>query len=195
MDAVVLLRGFSLQMYRVTLNMYSLDGADVFASAAAHAQFRSGLRNSQTALKRNHVDGLYRAVLGTGSATGAVHVHYTDILVEYHAARLGAVLLLNRKRSDCTGRAYLATKVAVIVAVAVIKFHDRLHYSAQTVFHTGRFEHMAWALADAQMAGGAVLKQVPVADGAGRGHGHTLILLARYLGLKGGRSKGCNDQR
>ena len=91
-------------MYGITLNMYGLDGAYILAATAAYAQFRSGLGNGQTAFKRNHVDCLYGTVLGACSATGAVHVHYADILVEYHAARLCAVFLLNRKRFDCSGR-------------------------------------------------------------------------------------------
>ena len=139
-------------MYGITLNMYGLDGAYILATSTAYAQFRSGLRNGQTAFKRNHVDCLYGTVLGACSATGAVHVHYADILVEYHAARLCAVFLLNRKRFDCSGRAYLAAKVAVIVAVAVIKFHNRLHYAAQTIFHASRLEYVAGAFAYAKMA-------------------------------------------
>ena len=168
MDVAVLLRSLSLQMYGISLNMHSLDRADILASAASYAKFRSGLRYSQTSFKRNHVNGLYWAVLSAGTATGTVHVHYADILVEYHASRLGAVFLLNCKRSDCTGWADLAAKVAVIVAVSVIKFHYRLHYTAQTVFHAGRFEYMARAFAHAEMAGCAVFQQVPVAYGSGR---------------------------
>ena len=139
-------------MYGVPLNMDSLDRADVFASAATYAYLRSGLRYGQSTFKRHHVDSLYRAVLGAGSAAGTVHVDYADVLVEYHTTRLGAMLLLNGERLDCSGRANLAAQVAVIVAVALIKLHHGLHYASYTVFQTGRLKHMAGAFAYAQMA-------------------------------------------
>ena len=75
------------------------------------------------------MDGLDWAVFGAGSAAGAVHVYYADILVEYYAARLGAVLLLNRDGENGTCGAYLTAKVAVIVAVTLVKLHYGLHYS------------------------------------------------------------------
>ena len=96
-----MLRGFCCEVYGVPLNMDSLDRADVFASAATYAYLRSGLRYGQSTFKRNHVDSLNRAVLGAGSAAGAVHVYHAYILVEYHTTRLGAMLLLNGERLQC----------------------------------------------------------------------------------------------
>ena len=152
LDGGILLGGFGLQVDVIALYVDSLDGTDELAAAATYAQFGSGLGDGQTSLERNHVDGLYGAVLGAGSATGAVHVNHADVLVEYNASGLGVVLLLNRERLDGTGGAYLAAEVAVIVAVAVIKLHDRLHDAAQTVLHTGGFKNVAGTLAHAEMA-------------------------------------------
>ena len=178
----------------ITLNVYGLDGADEFASAASYAQVRCGLGNGKASLERNHMYSLDGAVLGAGSAAGAVHVHYADILVEYYAAGLSALLLFNCKRFDGTGRAHLAAYGAAVVAVAVIKLHYRLHHAAQSIFQASRLEYMAGAFAYAKMAGGAVLQQIPVADGSGRRHRYTLIFLTRNLGLKSGRSKSGNCQ-
>ena len=139
-------------MYRITFNVYCLYRADELTAAASYAHFGRGLGNGQTTLKRNHVDGLYGAVLGAGSATGTVYVYNADILVEYHTSGLGFVFLLNRERLYGAGRADLAAQVAVKVAVAVIKLHDRLHDTAQSVLHTCGLENMAGALAHAKMA-------------------------------------------
>ena len=85
---------------------------------------------------------MYGTMLGAGSAAGAVHVDYANVLVEYHAAGLGMMLIFNRQRLYCTGRAYLAAKIAVIVAVALIEFHYRLHHTAQSVFKPGWLENV-----------------------------------------------------
>ena len=142
----------------IALNVDSLDWAYELAAAASYAEIRSGLGDGEASLKGNHVDGLYGAVLSAGSATGAVYIYYADILVEYHAPRLCMVFLLNGKRFDGSCGAYLAAQVAVIVAVALVKLHHGLHDAPQAVFHSGRFEHMAGALAYTQVAGGAVLE-------------------------------------
>ena len=107
--------------------------------------------------------GLNGAVLGTGSATGAVHVDHADVDVEYNPTWLCAVLLFYCQRLDGTGGAYLAAQVAIIVAVAFVKLHYGLHYTAKSVFHTCGLEHMAWTFAYAQMACRAMLEQVLVA--------------------------------
>ena len=83
--------------------MNSFDGADELAAAATHTKLGSSLRYGKTTLERNHVDSLYSAVLGAGSAAGTVHVDYADVLVEYHTTRLGAMLLLNGERLDFSG--------------------------------------------------------------------------------------------
>ena len=150
--ACVLLRSFCLQVDRITLYVDSFDGADEFAAAASYTKVRCGFRNGQTSLERNHVDGLYGAVFGTGSATGAVHVYNTYVYVEDYAARLGLVFLLNSERLDGAGGAYLAAEVAVIVTIAVVKLHDRLHDAAQSILHTCGFENVAGTLAHAKMA-------------------------------------------
>ena len=136
----------------VALYVDGLDGADELTATATYAELRVGVRYGESSLKRYHVDGLYGAVLGAGSAAGSVYVHHADILVEYHASGLCAVLLLNRKGLDGSGGADLAAEVAVIVAVTLVKFHDGLHDAAQSVFHTGGFKHVAGAFAYAQMA-------------------------------------------
>ena len=148
----VLLGSFCLEVNGITLDVYCLDGADEFASAASYAQVRCGLGNGKASLERNHMYSLDGTVLGAGSATGAVHVYHADILVEYHAAGLGPMFLLNRERLYGTGGADLAAQVAVIIAVTVSKFHYRLHHAAQTVFQTGGFENMARTLAHTKMA-------------------------------------------
>ena len=129
-------------MNRITFNVYCLYRADELTAAASYAHFGRGLGNGQTTLKRNHVDGLYGAVLGAGSATGAVNVDDTDIDVKHYTARLGLMLLFNCEGFDGTCRTYLAAQVAVIVAIAFVKLHDRLHYTSQTVLHTCGFEHV-----------------------------------------------------
>ena len=129
-------------MNGITFDVHSLDGADELTAAASYAHFGRGLGNGQTTLKRNHVDGLYGAVLGAGSATGAVNVDDTDIDVKHYTARLGLMLLFNCEGFDGTCRTYLAAQVAVIVAIAFVKLHDRLHYTSQTVLHTCGFEHV-----------------------------------------------------
>ena len=139
-------------MNGITFDVHSLDGADELATATTDAEIRSGFGNSQTSLERNHVDGLYGAVLGAGSATGAVNVDDTDIDVKHYTARLGLMLLFNCEGFDGTCRTYLAAQVAVIVAIAFVKLHDRLHYTSQTVLHTCGLENMAGALAHAKMA-------------------------------------------
>ncbi len=139
-------------MNRITFSVFCLYRADELTAAASYAHFGRGLGNGQTTLKRNHVDGLYGAVLGAGSATGAVHVNHADVLVEYNASGLGVVLLLNRERLDGAGRADLAALFAVKVAVSVINLHDWLHDTAQSVLHTCGFENVAGALAHAKMA-------------------------------------------
>ena len=163
MDVGVLLGGFGLEVDGIALNVNGFDGADELAAAAAYAQVGGGFGDGQASLKGNHVDGLYRAVLGAGSATGAVYVDYADILVEYHSAGLGAVFLLDSKRTDGSGGANLAAKIAVIVAVTLVKLHNGLHHSSKAVLHTCGLEHVAGALAYAKVAGGAVVQQVPVA--------------------------------
>ena len=152
LDVGILLGGFGLQVDGVALYVDSLDGADEFAAAASYAKVGGGLRDGQASLKRHHVDSLDGTVLGAGSAAGAVNVDYADILVKDHAAGLGAVFLLYGKRFDGSGRADLAAQGAVIVAVALVKFHYRLHDATQAILHTGRLEYMAGALAYAQMA-------------------------------------------
>ena len=147
----VLFGSLSLQMNRIALNVDCLDGTDEFAAAASYAQFGSGLRNGQTSLERNHVDSLYGAVLSAGSATGAVNVDDTDIDVKHYTARLGLMLLFNCEGFDGTCRTYLAAQVAVIVAIAFVKLHDRLHDTTQAVLHTCRLKHMAGTLAHAEM--------------------------------------------
>jgi len=72
----------------VAFNVNGIDRTDVLASAAAHAEFGLGLGDGQAAFKRNHMNGLDGAVLGAGSATGAVHLYHTDINVEDYATRL-----------------------------------------------------------------------------------------------------------
>ena len=139
-------------MNGVSFDVYSLDRAYELAAAASYAKVRSGFGDGQSAFKRNHVDCLDGAVLGTCSATGAVNIHNANVLVEYYAARLGFVFLLNRKRLDGTGGTYLAAQVAVIVAVTLVKLHDRLHNAAQSVLHACRFKHVRRTLAYAEMA-------------------------------------------
>ena len=152
LDVLVLLGGFGLKVDGITLNVDSFDGADEFTSTASYAELRCSLRDSQTSLERYHVDGLYGAVFGACTAAGAVYVDYADVLVEDHTSGLGLVFLLYGKRFDGSGGAYLAAQGAVIVAVALVKFHHGLHDSSQAVFHTGRLEHVRRALAYAQMA-------------------------------------------
>ena len=101
-------------------------------------------------------------MLSACSATGAVHVNHADFFVEYHMAGLCNMFLLNGQGLDGTGGTDLAAQVAVIVAIALIKLHDRLHYASQSIFHTGRLENVAGTFAHTQMAGGAVLQQVAV---------------------------------
>ena len=60
-------------MYRITFNVYCLYRADELTAAASYAHFGRGLGNGQTTLKRNHVDGLYGAVLGAGSGRSRTH--------------------------------------------------------------------------------------------------------------------------
>ena len=130
LDVGVLLGCLGFQVDGIALNVDSLDGADKLATAAAYAEIRGGLGDGQTSLKRYHVDGLYGAMLSAGSATGAVYVDHADILVEYHASGLGLVFLLYGKRLDGSCGTYLAAKVAVIVAVTLIKLHYGLHDAA-----------------------------------------------------------------
>ena len=190
LDVLILLGGFGFKVDGVALNVNGFDGADVLATAASYAELGGGLRDGKAALKRYHVDSLNGAVFCAGTAAGTVHIDYAYILVEYNATRLCAVFLFNREGLYCTGGADLAAQVAVIVAVAVIKFHYRLHKAAQAILYACGFKYMAGAFAYAQMAGSAVLQQVPVAYGAWRRHGYTLIFFTCYLGLKCGRSKG-----
>ncbi|OPZ48365.1 MAG: hypothetical protein BWY95_00867 [Bacteroidetes bacterium ADurb.BinA104] len=143
--------------------MNGIDRADVLASAAAHAEFGLGLGDGQAAFKRNHMNGLDGAVFGAGSATGAVHLYHTDINVEDYATRLCMVFFLYGKRFDGAGGTDLSADVTVIVTVAPVKPHDRLHQSADAVFKTGRFEHVRRTFAYAQMARCAVLQKVLVA--------------------------------
>ena len=160
----VLLGSFCLQVDGITLNVNSLYGADEFAAAASYAQVRGGFGDGKTSLERNHMDSLDGTVLGAGSATGTVYVDNTDVYVKYYAARLGLVLLLNSKRLYGAGWTYLAAQIAVIVTVSLIKLHDRLHDASQSVFQTRGFEYVAGTLAYAQMACGAMLQQVFVAQ-------------------------------
>ena len=127
LDGGVLLGGFGLKVNGIALNVDCLDRADEFTAAATYAQFRGGFGNGQAALERNHVDGLNRAVLSTGTAAGAVHVNHADILIEYYTARLGMTLLLYCERTDGSGRANLTADGTTIVAVAFIKLHNGLH--------------------------------------------------------------------
>ena len=152
----------------ITFNVNSLDRADVLTSAASYAEFRLSLRNGETALKRNHVDGLYGAVFSAGTATGAVHIYNAYILVEDHASGLCVVLLVNRKWTNGAGRADLAADGAVVVAISVIKLHHGLHQTAQSVFQSGRLKHVAGAFAYAKMASGTVIEQILMAYGTGR---------------------------
>ena len=138
-------------MKGISFDVYSLDGAYELAATATDAEIRSGFRDGQTSLERNHVDGLYGAVLGAGSATGAVYVDNTDVDVKDYTSRLGLMLLFNCEGFDGTCRTYLAAQVAVIVAIAFVKLHDRLHDATQTVLHTCWFKHVAGTLAHAKM--------------------------------------------
>ena len=194
MDVGVLLGLFGLEVDGISFDVDCLDGADEFAASATYAEVGSGFGDGQTALKRNHVDGLDGAVLGAGSATGAVHVDYADILVEYHAAGLSVVLLLNRERTYGAGGADLAAEVAVIVAVTLVELHYRLHHASQAILHAGGLEHVAGALAYAEVAGCAVVKQVLMAYRSRRRHGYARILYTCYFCLKSGRSKRSNYQ-
>ena len=160
----ILLGGFGFQVDGISLYVNGFDGADEFASAATYAQLGIGLGDGKATLERNHVNGLDGTVLGAGSATGAVYVNHTDVYVEYHAARLCAVFLLYCKGLDGACRTDLAAKVAVIVAVTLVKLHYRLHYACQSVFHACGFEYVTGALAYAEVACCTMLKQVPVAD-------------------------------
>ena len=138
-------------MNGISFDVYSLDGAYELAATATDAEIRSGFRDGQTSLERNHVDGLYGAVLGAGSATGAVYVDNTDVDVKDYTSRLGLMLLFNCEGFDGTCGTYLTAQVAVIVAIALIELHDRLHDTSQTILHTCRFKHVAGTLADAEM--------------------------------------------
>lgn len=141
-DVSVLFWCFGFNMDRITLYMDCLDRTYILAAATAYAKFLCGLRDGESAFERHHVDGLDRTVLGTCPAAGTVHIDYTYILIEHHVSWLSTVFLICGKRTYGTGGTYLTAKVAVIVAVAVIKFHDRLHDAPQSVFHTGGFEYM-----------------------------------------------------
>ena len=158
----VLLRNLSFQMSGITLNVNSLDGADELTSSTTHTEFGIGFGDCQSAFKRNHMESLNRAMLSACSATGPVHVYHADIFVEYHMAGLCDMFLLHGQGLDGTGGTYLAAQVAIIVAIALIKLHDRLHYASQSIFHAGRLKNVAGTFAHAQMAGGAVLQQVAV---------------------------------
>ena len=141
-DVSVLFWCFGLNMDRITLYVDCLNGTYILAATTAYAKLLCGLRDGESAFERHHVDGLDRTMLGTCSATGMVHIDYTYILIENHVTWLSAVFLLCGKRTYGTGGTYPTAKIAVIVAVAVIKFHDRLHDATQSVFHTGGFEYM-----------------------------------------------------
>lgn len=148
----VLLRSLSLKVDWVALYVNGFDGTDKLTSSTTHTEFLVGLGYGQSALKRYHMQRLDRAMLGACSATGTVYVYHADVFAEYHMARLCGMFLLHGKRPDCAGGTNLAAQVAVIVAIAVVKLHYRLHDASQTVFHSCGLEHMAWTLAHAQMA-------------------------------------------
>lgn len=142
LNVCILLGSLGFQVDRIAFNVYGLDRADVFTAAATYAKIRSGFGDGKSTLKRNHVNGLYGTMLGACTATGTVYVNHADIFVEYYASGLGVVFLLDCKRADGAGGAYLAAEVAVVVAITVIKFHDRLHQASKAVFHTCGLEHM-----------------------------------------------------
>ena len=158
LDVGVLLGGFGLKVDGIAFDVDCFYGADELTAAASYAEVGRGFGDGQTAFERYHVDGLNGTVLGAGSATGAVHVDYADILVKYYASGLGTVLLLNRKRTYRSGRADLAAQITVIVAVTLVELHYRLHNASQAILHSSGLEHVAGALAYAKMAGGAVIQ-------------------------------------
>ena len=152
LDVGILFGSFGSEVDGISFDVDGFDRADELAATAAYAEVGGGFGDGQASLKRHHVDGLDGAVLSAGSAAGAVHVDYADVLVEYYAAGLGAVLLLYSQGLDGSCRADLTAQIAVVVAVAVIEPHHGLHDSTQTIFQTGWLEHVAGAFAYAQMA-------------------------------------------
>ena len=142
LNVLVLLWKACFKMDRIAFNVNGVGRTDELASAASYAHVRSSFRNGKTSLERNHVYGLYRTVLGTCSATGVLDIDNALVYVEYHAARLCLVLLFNRKGLDGSVRADFTADGAVVVAVALIELHDRLHYAADTIFHSCRFEYV-----------------------------------------------------
>lgn len=163
-----------LQVNPVSLHAYrpvGADGADVFATAAAHADIGVYRRDGQPVFIRYHLHRLGGAVLGARPAARAFRVHYAEFRGKNYAPDLQTVFLFHGYRKQCAGRAYRRAYNAVEIAKPLFERHDWHHYPGDTVLRERRFQSPCRAFGYAQVAGRAMFQQTFGAAGSGGANG------------------------
>ena len=95
--------------------------ADVFATAAADAYRRVGLRDHQIVAVRHHAHRLGRAVFSAGAAVGTVGFDDAEILLINHFTNFEKFFVFGHYWLDGHYRADLRTEITVLLAHAEIE--------------------------------------------------------------------------
>lgn len=158
----------------------SAHGADIFAFAAAYADFGVDSRAHVAVLAFHHKDGAGGAVAGAVAAVLTVCRRDAAVGVDNGCAYLDRAFLGCVDRLYRTGGTYLGAACALGAAVAVGEHELGLH---ESLGGERRFEHSRGAFAHAELACRAVLAEMFAADGAG-GNGSDVVVV-RFLMFEG----------
>jgi hypothetical protein len=112
--------------------------AGVFTTAAANADRLVQARQAEVVAIWNGVDGLGRAVLGTGRTIGALGLDHAVIQAQLGTTNPGKLFVGQRHWDNGSIRANLPALAAVEITKRVPVVQARLHESGQTVFEASR---------------------------------------------------------
>lgn len=151
----------------------SAHGADIFAFAAAYADFGVDGRAHVAVLAFDHKDGACGAVAGAVAAVLSVCGRDAAVGVDNGGAYLYRALLGCVDGLYRAGGANLGAACALGAAVAVGEHEPGLH---ESLGGERRLEHARGAFAHAELASRAVLAEMFAADGAGRNGGDVVVV-------------------
>lgn len=116
--------------------------ADIFAGTATDTDFGVHMRNVETffrVAKRQHFDGLNRAVFRAGGAVSAVGFDDAKTFLEYGCSYFLELFLLRGQEFYCAGRACFCATVAGVQTETFGVVHIRAHNSGKPPLSKGRF--------------------------------------------------------
>ena len=152
-------RLFGLRLLRLLMDLIGThidsfarpDRTGMFTGSASNADFVIDFRNHKLLFVWHHCYRFGRTMFGTCTTIFFLCNDDTIIFDKLYFSDLNFFFWWYIKRQNCAGRAYLAAKSTIEVAVAGIIIHFRLKDTCNSIFKEGREQHLRWTRTDAQM--------------------------------------------